>query len=149
MDTDEAEEHYDAFEEEDLEKGYDDALYRDIESENAFLESDSILSEREADAMIADTFWGLEVYSVAFVVLLCLCCGCYMVRNDCCGYLEMESLGLGAKKVSDVDGAFGYAKYSQPIGFKAQFGNAYDDKDVEMGRSIDQEHSDEQECLHS
>ena len=29
-------------------------------------ESDSILSEKEADAMIADTFWGLEVYSAAF-----------------------------------------------------------------------------------
>ena len=44
---------------------------------------------------------------------------------------------------TEEDGAFGYAKYSQPIGFKREFGNAYDEHDVEMGRSINQDHSDD------
>ena len=108
-------------------------------------DSETLMQKEEADAMIADAFWGLEVYSVAFGVLcfLCIVCACY--RCEWCG----------AGKTAEADKAFGYSQYDgrhvngQNGGFKRVFGNVDDDEqDPEMGRSIRHD-SEEEERLYS
>ena len=110
------------------------------------------LEKKEKEAMIADTFWGMEVYSIAFVILLCCCLVCYLQKTKCCGYLKP------AKQ------EFGYAAYGQRGGFKQVFGgvddaenssddddNDYqknsinDDRDPEMGDA----QNDSEEMLNS
>lgn len=100
--------------------------------------------------MIADTFWGLEVYSIAFGVLLCCCIGCWCQKTQCCGYLAP------AKPAHD----YGYAAYGNQNGFKHQvFGgvddaenssddddNDYNDRDPEMG---DNQNDSDREMLNS
>merc|ERR1712154_476256 len=84
-----------------------DALY-DVNGEGGDVEEDIIVGElegdsetlmqkKEADAMIADAFWGLEVYSVAFGVLCCLCIVCACHRRSV--------------QAAEAEKAFGYAPY--------------------------------------
>ena len=100
------------------------------------------MQKKEADAMIADAFWGLEVYSVAFGVLCCLCILCACHRRNA--------------QAAEAEKAFGYAPYGGNHahahghgGFKRVFGQADDhEEDPEMGRSLGN-HSDEEERLYS
>jgi len=100
-------------------------------------DSETLLQKKEANAMIADAFWGLEVYSVAFGVLLCLCivCACHRCRSKSAA--EMEN---------------GYSQYNTSAtgsgGFKHVFGDVDDERDPEMGRSIRHD-SEEEERLYS
>ena len=101
------------------------------------------MQKKEANAMIADAFWGLEVYSVAFGVLCCLCILCACQRCDLCGSV----------RAAEAEKAFAYAPYSgHPAnghgGFKRVFGADDHEEDPEMGRSLGN-HSDEEERLYS
>ncbi len=103
-----------------------------------FVEGDTEndLEKKEREAMVADTFWGLEIYSIAFMVLCCCCVGCDLQKTKCCGYF--------AKK----DKTFHYSEYHSQGGFKRVFGNVDDDgDDIEMG--VEQNDSDEVRALHS
>eukprot|EP00483_Globobulimina_turgida_P009517 UN09536 len=61
--------------------------------------------------MVADTFWGLEIYSIAFMLLCCCCISCYMQKTKCCGYCVKK------------DKTFAYSEYRSQGGFKRVFGN--------------------------
>merc|ERR1712130_506970 len=99
--------------------------------------SENNLETKEEEAMIADTYWGMEVYLVAFS---CFCC---MQKTKCCGFWK------GQKREKNGFGYNGYAEYRQQDGFKRVFGNVDDEeKDVEMGGNrIDQNESDEDESF--
>ena len=103
-------------------------------------DSETLMQKKEADAMIADAFWGLEVYSVAFGVLCCLCIVCACHRRSV--------------QAAEAEKAFGYAPYGGNHangngGFKRVFGQVDDhEEDPEMGRSLGN-HSDEEERLYS
>ena len=89
------------------------------------------LEKEEAEALIADTFWGLEIYSVAFGVLCCLCVCCWAQKTKCCGLLRSGK---------DDEDRFEYSAYHSQGGFKKVFGNVEEEElenDVEMG--VDQQ----------
>eukprot|EP01084_Bolivina_argentea_P304874 526610_1 len=114
---------------------YDDQYIDEEYRENNVDQED--IREQEAKAMIADTFWGLEIYTVAFMVLCCCCISCYCYKTKCCGYF----------KTKDGTESFGYARYAHQGGFNKVFGNV-DDEDVEMGK-CEPNISDEAEMLQS
>jgi len=109
-----------------------DSVYDDDERE----EED--LQRKEADAMLADTFWGIEVYAFAFMMLMCCCCGCYLYKTRCCGFLHP------VKRTE-----FGYAAYAQRSGFKQVFGavdeEEDDDDDYRNTPKIGSNHDDSDE----
>merc|ERR1712173_40890 len=90
------------------------------------------VEREEAEALIEDAVWGLEIYSIAFGVLCCLCVCCWAQKTKCCGLLQSSKAA--------ADETFQYAAYHQQGGFKKVFGNVEEEDladDVEMG--VDQD----------
>merc|ERR1712228_715616 len=132
---DDAESEYDEIEDEDSELFEEEYENEMAENEDYYDDNENIddydLEKEEADALIADTFFGLEVYSIAFGVLCCLCVCCWAQKTKCCGLLSTGK---------ESEHRFEYAAYHSQGGFKKVFGNVEEEdleNDVEMG--VDQE----------
>ena len=103
-----------------------------------------------------DTWWGLEVYALAFGLMCCCCICCYLQKTKCCGILEDKydnSYGGYQRQTYNGYSSVSQERHEKHHGHhqarykKAAYGDHNDEQDLEMG--VDEEDiSDVAEMLH-